>query len=74
MYLLLIFLELQNTEEACDLYIKAYKNVRTLYGRMNQNEIARTLEMSESLVKEYVAIHEEFNKKEEKINDRSSKE
>jgi hypothetical protein len=41
---------------------------------MNQNEIARTLEMSESLVKEYVAIHEEFSKKEEKINDGSSKE
>jgi len=30
---------------------------RTLYGSMNQNEIARTLDMSESLVKEYIAIH-----------------
>ena len=39
---------------------------------MNQNEIARTLEMSESVVKEYIAIHEEFNKKEGKINDGSS--
>ena len=58
-----------HTEEACDRYIKAYKKVRTLYGSMNQNEISRTLEMSESLVKEYITIHEEFNKKEEKIND-----
>ena len=63
-----------HTEEACDRYIKAYKNVKNLYGRMNQNEIARTLEMSESLVKEYVAIHEEFSKKEEKINDGSNHE
>ena len=38
------------------------------------NQTARTLEMIESLVKEYVAIHEEFNKKEEKINEGSSKE
>ncbi len=60
-----------HTEEACDRYIKAYKRVRTLYGSMNQNEIARTLDMSESVVKEYIAIHEEFNKKEEKINDGS---
>ena len=39
---------------------------------MNPNEIARTLDMSESLVKEYIAIHEKFNKKEEKVNDVSS--
>ncbi|MCL7414271.1 MAG: DUF1670 domain-containing protein [ANME-2 cluster archaeon] len=61
-----------HTEEACDRYIKAYKKVRTLYGSMNHNEISRTLDMSESLVKEYITIHEEFNKKEEKINDGSS--
>lgn len=61
-----------HTEEACDRYIKAYKKVRTLYGSMNPNEIARTLDMSESLVKEYIVIHEEFNKKEEKVNDESS--
>jgi DNA-binding transcriptional regulator YiaG len=61
-----------HTEEACDRYIKAYKKVRTLYGSMNHNEISRTLEMSESLVKEYITIHEEFNKKEEIINDGSS--
>ena len=58
-----------HTEEACDRYIKSYKKVTTLYGSMNHNEIARTLDMSELLVKEYIAIHEEFNKKEEKIND-----
>jgi len=61
-----------HTEEACDRYTKAYKKVRTLYGSMNHNEISRTLDMSESLVKEYIAIHEEFNKKEEKVNDGSS--
>ena len=49
-----------------------WKPIRNLYERMDQNEIARTLEMSESLVKEYVSIHEEFNKKEEKINDGST--
>jgi len=36
---------------------------------MNVQEIARTLEMSEFLVKEYIAIIEEHNKKEEKLND-----
>lgn len=60
-----------HTPEACDRYIKAYKKVRTLYSSMNQNEIARTLDMSESVVKEYIVIHEEFNKKEEKANDSS---
>lgn len=63
-----------HTEEACDRYIKAFKRVRTLYGSMNYQEIARTLDMSEFLVKEYIAIIEEFNKKEGKINDSSSKE
>jgi hypothetical protein len=29
---------------------------------MDLNEIARTLEMSESVVKEYIAIHEEFSR------------
>ncbi len=47
-----------HTEEACDRYIKAYKKVRTLYGSMNHNEISRIMEMSESLVKEYITIHE----------------
>jgi len=61
-----------HTEEACDRYIKAFKKVRTLHGSMNHQEIARTLDMSEFLVKEYIAIIEEFNKKEEKVNDGSS--
>ena len=63
-----------HTEEACDRYIKSYKKVRTLYSSMNHNEISRTLDMSESLVKEYIVIHEEFNKMEEKINDGSNQE
>ncbi len=50
-----------HTEEACDRYIKAFKKVKTLYGSMNFQEIARTLEMSEYLVKEYIAIIEEYN-------------
>lgn len=49
-----------HTEEACDRYIKAFKKVRTLHGGMNHQEIARTLDMSEFLVKEYIAIIEEF--------------
>jgi DNA-binding XRE family transcriptional regulator len=61
-----------HTEEACDRYIKAFKKVRTLHESMNHQEIARTLDMSEFLVKEYIAIIEEFNKKEEKVNDGSS--
>lgn len=61
-----------HTEEACDRYIKAFKKVRTLYGSMNPQEIARTLDMSEFLVKEYITIIEEFNKKEEKVNVGSS--
>ena len=32
-----------HTEEACDRYIKAFKKVRTLHGRMNPLEISRTL-------------------------------
>ena len=61
-----------HTEEACDRYIKAFKNVRTLYVSMNVQEICRTLEMSEFLVKEYIAIIEEHNKKEEKVNANAS--
>lgn len=61
-----------HTGEACDRYIKAFKKVRTLYGRMNSQEISRTLDMSEYLVKEYIAIIEEHNQEEEKIDDDSS--
>ncbi len=45
-----------HTEEACDRYIKAFKKVRTLYGRMSPLEISHTLEMSERLVNEYIAL------------------
>ncbi len=61
-----------HTEEACDRYIKAFKKVRTLHENMNNQEIARTLNVSEFLAKEYIAIIEEFNKMEEKVNDGSS--
>lgn len=61
-----------HTEEACDRYIKAFKKVRTLYESMNVQEICRILEMSEFLVKEYIAIIEEHNTKEEKINANAS--
>lgn len=61
-----------HTEEACDRYIKAFKRVKTIYGSMNNQEISRTLDMSEFLVKEYTAIIEEHNKKEEKVNDNRS--
>jgi hypothetical protein len=39
---------------------------------MSVQEICRTLEMSEFLVKEYIAIIEEHNKKEEKVNANAS--
>jgi hypothetical protein len=45
-----------HTEEGCDRYIKAFKKVRTLYISMSAQEICRTFEMSEFLVKEYIAI------------------
>jgi hypothetical protein len=61
-----------HTEEACDRYIKAFKNVRQLYLSMNVQEICRILEMSEFLVKEYIAIIEEHNKKEENVNSNAS--
>ena len=47
-----------HTEEACDRYIKAFKRVKTLYGRMSPLEISRTLGMSERLVNEYIALIE----------------
>ncbi|MDI6811307.1 MAG: DUF1670 domain-containing protein [archaeon] len=51
-----------HTEEACDRYIKAYKKVEKLSKKMEPEEIARTLEMGISLVKEYISfIEEEVN-------------
>jgi DNA-binding XRE family transcriptional regulator len=49
----------QHTEMACDRYIKAFKKVRMLHGKMKPPEIARTLDMSERLVNEYIALIEE---------------
>ena len=49
----------QHTEEACDRYIKAFKKVKMLHGKMEPLEIARMLEMSERLVNEYIALIEE---------------
>ncbi len=52
--------------------LKHSRKVRTLHENMNNQEIARTLDMSEFLVKEYISIIDEFNKKEDKVNDGSS--
>ena len=46
----------QHTEEACDRYIKAFKKVRMLHGKMKPIEIAQIIGMSERLVNEYVAL------------------
>jgi hypothetical protein len=40
----------QHTEEACDRYIKAFKKVRMLHGKMKPLEIAQIIGMSEWLV------------------------
>lgn len=58
-----------HTEEACDRYIKAFKKVRTLHGRMSPIEISRTLEMSERLVNEYIALIVEKKSLMEDVND-----
>lgn len=58
-----------HTEEACDRYIKAFKRVKTLYGRMSPLEISRTLEMSERLVNEYIALIGEKESLKEAVND-----
>jgi hypothetical protein len=46
----------QHTEEACDRYIKAFKKVRMLYGKMKPLEIARIIGMGERLVNEHIAL------------------
>lgn len=50
-----------HTEQACDRYIKAYKKVVKLRRRMKPEEIAQTLEMSRSLVGEYLKIMDEVS-------------
>lgn len=62
-----------HSEEACDRYIKAFKKVRKLYeDDMLAENIAAELEMSKSLVREYVAIIEENKKKPEEKHDKSA--
>jgi hypothetical protein len=46
----------QHTEEACDRYVKAFKKVRMLHGKMKPLEIARIIGMSERPVNEYIAL------------------
>ena len=46
----------QHTEEACDRYIKAFKKVKMLLGKMKPHEIARITGMSERLVNEYIGL------------------
>lgn len=58
-----------HTEEACDRYIKAFKRVKMLYGRMSPLEIAQTTMMSERLVNEYIALIEEKKSLTEEVND-----
>jgi len=45
-----------HTIEACDRYIKAYRGVKKLSETMNPAQIAQTLGMGTSLVKEYLAL------------------
>ena len=58
-----------HTEEACDRYIKAFKRVKMLYGRMPPLEIAQTTMISERLVNEYIALIEEKKSLTEEVND-----
>ncbi|MDP7493049.1 MAG: DUF1670 domain-containing protein [Candidatus Undinarchaeales archaeon] len=50
-----------HTIESCDRYIKDYKRVRLLARKgMTLKEIARTLEMSRPLVRDYLKLYEEY--------------
>ncbi len=50
-----------HTIEACDRYIKAYKRVRLLARKgMKVKEIAMTLGMGRTLVREYLKLYEEY--------------
>jgi hypothetical protein len=50
-----------HSEEAVERYLKAFRKVRMLKDRLDSTkDIARTLEMSEHLVKEYLRILEEY--------------
>jgi len=58
-----------HTEEACDRYIKGFKRVRTLHGQLSPLEISRTLEMSERLVNEYIALIDTKESLRDDVND-----
>jgi len=58
----------QHTEEACDRYIKSFKKVQLMYGKMKPVEIARTLDISERLVQEYIDLIEEQGVKNGEVN------
>jgi predicted transcriptional regulator len=52
----------KHSEEACDRYIRAFNKVSMLADReMSADDVARTLEMSSFLVREYLDIYTEFN-------------
>ncbi len=55
--------------EACDRYIKSFKQVKMLYGSIAQREISLTLDMSERLVNEYIALIEEKKSLTEEVHD-----
>jgi len=56
-----------HSEEAVSRYIKAFEKVRMLRDRLDERGIARTLEMSEYLVREYLEIVDEW-KQEGEVN------
>ena len=45
-----------HTQEACDGYIKAYKNVGKLYKMMGREEIDKIFGEGKSLMDEYIRI------------------
>ena len=49
-----------HSEAAVERYIKAFNKVKMLSNKMDLKNIARTLEMSEYLVKEYLEMLEEY--------------
>ena len=51
-------------EEAVNWYIKAFNQVRMLKDRLDIDEMARTIEMSGYLVKEYLNIMDQDRKEE----------
>jgi hypothetical protein len=51
-----------HSEAAVERYIKAFNKVKMLYEKMDLNDVARTLDMSEYLVKEYLDILIEYKR------------